>query len=229
MILILNSILVNPVVCVILCPQAASQITQYQARWEAHYLALQTFLRKSGGRYPSYTASKQSSEQTLCCWVKRQRHMHARQGNKYYVVSEARAARLQELPGWVWRVTGSATGGKWEAKFLALRSFLRDKGGRYPTLAASKPVVERALSSWVYQQRQAHTGKEKYIMSEARAARLQSLPGWDCRGRKLSGARRRSDTVPAATHAATVSAMRSTSPNTPAHAWVCKKKRAGPQ
>ena len=62
---------------------------------------------------------------------------------------EERAARLQDLPGWRWtadRGTGRANVAKWEAQYLALKAFLGESGGRYPSQRAAVPVRPSAAS-----------------------------------------------------------------------------------
>ena len=90
---------------------------------------------------------------------------------------------------------------KWEAKYLALRGFLRENGGRYPTKS-----LHNGLHSWVGNQRQAYVGTGDHVMTEDRAARLKLLPGWRW---KASGARLRR--APGTTHAGATAAVCSSS------------------
>ena len=88
-----------------------------------------------------------------------------------------------------WRAEPSAHTGsrdaaerKWDAKYAEVRGFLRQSGGRYPavqTTASHTPeAAERSIGCWVSHQREAKRGKSTYVMTPARAAKLEKLAGW---------------------------------------------------
>ena len=67
---------------------------------------------------------------------------------------------------------------RWEAQYLALQAFLCESRDRYPSRNAAPQSNERRLGRWMNTQRQARAGHRGYAMTERRAARLESLPGW---------------------------------------------------
>ena len=91
---------------------------------------MQEFLVESGGRYPT------PSERSLYAWAKNQRSAHAGTGERQ--MTEARAARLEGLPGWLWTIDLIKANTvfwelPWESQLLELQTFLGENGGRYPS------------------------------------------------------------------------------------------------
>ena len=67
---------------------------------------------------------------------------------------------------------------RWTAKLVRLHTYLRSHGGRYPIVKTADDV-ERKLGAWVDRQRMARRGGGTCVMTEARAARLEKLGGWE--------------------------------------------------
>ena len=101
---------------------------------------MQAFLTESGGRYPKRSIR---SKRGLHAWAKNQRSAHVGTGDTQ--MADAKAARLEGLPGWQWTVNRST--GPWERSTsrLALQAFPDGSGGRYPSQGPS----EKALNKWV--------------------------------------------------------------------------------
>jgi hypothetical protein len=97
-------------------------------------------------------------------WVKEQRSRFARG-----LMSADRVARLEGLPGWVWRVHDEA----WERGWGVLVEFLGAHGGVFP--AQSQVWRGARVGQWVSVQRSAFRAGR---LDAQRAARLEGLPGW---------------------------------------------------
>ena len=93
-----------------------------------------------------------------------------RDAYKKGAMSEARAARLEALAGWVWDLQEA----EWEAAFARLVAYVEERGdARVPS--SYKAADGAALGNWVDWQRAVY---KKGTMSEARAARLEAVAGW---------------------------------------------------
>lgn len=82
----------------------------------------------------------------------------------------ARAARLESLPGWMWRPAGA----RWEYGFAQLEAFAAATGQASPS---QNYVTEQGyrLGEWANKQRCARARGQ---LDDQRAALLEALPGW---------------------------------------------------
>nr|WP_083866403.1 DEAD/DEAH box helicase [Mycobacterium liflandii] len=85
-------------------------------------------------------------------------------------LADARQDRLEALPGWSWTIERRRT---WEESYTALVTFAAHHGHAAP--AHTDREDDRALATWVAEQRHAHS---KGRLTAKRAARLATLPGW---------------------------------------------------
>ena len=93
-----------------------------------------------------------------------------RKVHKRGAMSEARAARLEAVEGWVWDQTEA----EWEEGFARLLAYVAEHGdARVPS--GYKASDGAAVGIWVSNQRVAY---KRGAMSEARAARLEAVVGW---------------------------------------------------
>jgi hypothetical protein len=150
---------------------AADRIAQLEAlpgwgwdvkadQWEEGFRNLRRFVDREGhARVP---LSRVEDRYRLGDWVGTQRTTY-----KAGEITADRVARLEALPGWVWKVE------LWEEGFDHLCRFVDSEGhARVPS-----GLLEDGyrLGQWVTVQRRTHkTGK----LESARVARLETLPGW---------------------------------------------------
>lgn len=131
-------------------------------KWELGFAALVKFVELHGhARVPSsYTIDGYKIGQ----WVVVQRHFHAK-GR----LSEERAERLRNLPGWAW----DSRTAQWEEGFARLLDYIEEHSN------AAVPVTYSIdgfkLGGWVNTQRDFYA---KGTLDEERRQRLQHLPGW---------------------------------------------------
>jgi hypothetical protein len=91
-------------------------------------------------------------------------------------LDDGRAARLEALPGWVWRRRDRTPGVYcgWDGRFRALTQFVDEHGhARVPSAHITGDGIR--LGQWVNAQR--HTHRQGALDAD-RAARLEALPGW---------------------------------------------------
>jgi hypothetical protein len=102
-------------------------------------------------------------------------------------LTPARFTALDAVPGWTWDGRGAA----WEEKLVALRAHV-DAHGRLPT---HREFL--GLSKWVDTQRQAKKAMDadsaSNMMTPARVAALEAVPGWTWDGRRGGSKRQRPD------------------------------------
>jgi hypothetical protein len=132
-------------------------------RWEEGYSRLQAFVRNEGNaRVPNRLKTTDGYE--LGLWVSRQRRRAEK--NK---LSGNQLARLESLSGWAWNLKTY----HWEEGYACLESFAKNEGhARVPR--GQKAENGFNLGNWVRTQKQ-----KKEQLPEDRAARLESLPGWE--------------------------------------------------
>jgi len=153
--------------------------------------SLRDFLERNGGQYPREGTGGEA--RGLLRWVTARRAEHA--AGK---LAEARAAALEELPGWSWgdacsaptTVWGSSGGERASAgpgggsggergedlfaqRLVELRDFVT-RHGMYPKQRGKRPG-EKDLGKWMSYRRQDH---KKGKLSDDKAAALAALPGW---------------------------------------------------
>jgi hypothetical protein len=131
--------------------------------WERAYALLGVFANREGhARVP--TTERVANEVHLGKWVANQRTAF-----KNGRLDPERAARLDELPGWVWDMQETA----WEESFSALSKFAEREGN----VDVPKSWVEdgETIGWWIGTQRQVY--KQGGLDAE-RVSRLKSLPGW---------------------------------------------------
>jgi hypothetical protein len=154
---------------------------RYDLKWLDRLEDVITFYHKEG-RLP-VEGNKGTPEHSLAKWIHRQRNAkHCRDLGKpsRQKMTPERIAILESMPWWVWDAFEAA----WEAKFEELQEYVK-KHGEIPS--PSHPT----LGDWVNNQRTAYRAwqarlsgeTEKYqdvtnIMTEERAAKLESVPGW---------------------------------------------------
>jgi hypothetical protein len=135
---------------------------RYDADWEDGFHRLADYARREGHiRIP---AAYRENGFRLGTWVSVQRRaFHASN------LAQARAARLEALPGWVWDVLEA----DWEDGFVRLVQYVNSEGH------ARVPYDYRqdsfALGSWVSRQRRA---LKQGRLDRTRTARLETLSGW---------------------------------------------------
>jgi hypothetical protein len=128
-------------------------------RWENGFDELRRHVASGGDAHPP-TGFLTSTGFQLEKWVKRQRAARAK-------TPADRAARLEALPGWVWRVHET----DWEEGFTALRAFTESNGHASPN---HQVVMDGfALGRWVTWQR-----SQRGRLGGERSGRLEALPGW---------------------------------------------------
>lgn len=134
------------------------------SEWEATYESVADLLKENNGAFPS-PKSDDSETARRARWVRAQKVLY--QGGH---LSEDRARRLEQLPGWDWEMRKTA----WQRQFDALREHLSNHNYRYPQQNATDPG-EGALGKWISKQRVSYRKGE---LSSERIAALEALPGW---------------------------------------------------
>ena len=134
-------------------------------RWDLYFKELQAFHAKHS-RWPY------EREGQLGSWCARQRQ--ARKGNVSAKMSDARAAKLDDI-GFDW---GSAISpaDQWEARFKELQKFAKDEQ-RWPKIRENAPY--RTLGRWCYKQKQAKRNRGNCRITPDQIAKLDSI-GFDC-------------------------------------------------
>jgi len=131
--------------------------------WDQSFSLLEAYVVREGHTRVPYSHMEDSYR--LGAWVSGQRR--ARQRGQ---LSAERQQRLEELPGWTWKITSRWP---WDQSFLLLKAYVRRYGH------ADVPRVhlegERKLGAWVSQQRR---DKRLGQLSGERQQRLEGLPGW---------------------------------------------------
>lgn len=139
-------------------------------RWERGFTALTYFVAEHGhADVPRLHTTTDNFG--LGDWVDNQRASH--QDNR---LDPARAARLEALPGWVWRESREDL---WERLYAALAAYVAEHGhARFPNDYVTSDGVN--LGQWARDQRRKYRqGK----VNAQRVARLEALPGWAWRDR----------------------------------------------
>lgn len=153
-------------------------------QWERGFTALTQFVDEHG--HANVESRHTCSDSFhLGDWVSAQRRKHHR-GE----LDDGRAARLEALPGWVWRRRDRTPGVYcgWDGRFRALTQFVDEHGhARVPHGHISADRFR--LGQWVNTQRYTY---RQGALDPRRTARLQALPGWvwnsDAPGRQVNAA-----------------------------------------
>jgi hypothetical protein len=155
-----------------------------EAAWEAKFEELQEYVKKHG-EIPS------QSHPTLGDWIANQRIAYrawqarlsgetAKYQGVEVIMTEERAAKLDSVPGWSWDPLED----NWEAKYQELLLYVAQHNKiptqRHPTLGIWVKTQRMAYRAW---QARLNGETDKYqgvneIMTEERAAKLESVPGW---------------------------------------------------
>jgi superfamily II DNA or RNA helicase len=137
--------------------------------WETAFGFLHQFAARNGhARVPQNYVCDVTSYR-LGNWVAAQRRAY-----RCGTLSAHRAARLAELPGWVWACRRTKERAHWEAGFVALQRHIEAHG----TAQAPTKFVDTdgfRLGRWISAQRTAHTAGK---LDADRAEKLEALPGW---------------------------------------------------
>ena len=113
--------------------------------------------------------------QPLGVWVGRLRNRH-QQGR----LSHAVERQLESMPGWVWRTVPPDR--PWEAWCYLLEAYVAREGH---ALVPQGHVEDGAsLGRWVAGQRVRHHRSQ---LKENRRERLEAVPGWEWRARRIGG------------------------------------------
>ena len=94
---------------------------------------------------------------------------HRRRYYKTGTLAIEKSAALEALPGWDWDPFQT----QWERGFSVLTQFVANSGHARPSKSAVTGTYP--LGEWVSTQRKHH---HRGILSDARSARLEQLPGW---------------------------------------------------
>lgn len=152
-------------------------VVQTAHQWEAAFALLQEYAAREGHSRPAKSHIEHGYE--LGEWVVRQRHRYA--GG---TLTAERTARLQSLPGWVWRSQQN----RWEERFASLKRFVAREGhARVPAEYVDENGVR--LGRWVREQRRVNLHYPERLSTERRV-RLEALPGWAWTTGVEHGARR---------------------------------------
>jgi hypothetical protein len=134
----------------------------YRDDWEEGFAHLERFVQRAGhARVPS---GHREDGFNLATWVSGQR-----QAFKTGTLDPARAARLEALSGWVWRIADAA----WDDAYERLERYVEREGHAQVPRAFNDDRFQ--LGAWVGYQRQLY---RRGGLTLSRRRRLESLPGW---------------------------------------------------
>jgi hypothetical protein len=145
------------------------------ADWDDGYAHLLGFVQRERDSRVPWTY-RDDDGYRLGAWVHAQR-----QARKRGELSELRARRLEDLPGWLWALRAA----NWDDGYGRLVRFVKREGHARPR-ALYRDEDGYKLGTWVVHQRQtAKIGR----LNPVRARRLAALPGWtwDARPRARVG------------------------------------------
>ena len=146
----------------------------YDAQWTRNFNALKEHLIDHDGEYPTRDDSS-----VLYSWITTQRKAYNRTENtKLKPLSDDQIENLQSLRGWTWNAKDYDA--QWNRNFNALRDYLVDHDGEYPTRGDSS-----GLGRWITTQRQAFKQPKSTTLkplSDDKIEKLQSLRGWTWNG-----------------------------------------------
>ena len=149
--------------------------TSYGSNWEEGFVHLQRYVAREGhGRVAA--SYKDDEGFSLGAWVQHQRTIR-RRGR----LSDERARRLESVPGWDWDTHETA----WEDGYARLLEFVAREGHAQVTHRYRDDDGFK-LGNWVHNQR---TRGRRGELSDERARRLESVPGWTWGSRQRSRAR----------------------------------------
>lgn len=130
--------------------------------WERHFAALLGFVAREGhARVPT---DHLEAGLPLASWVIRHRQEH-----KTGRVPPDRVKRLEVLPGWTWDVLAA----RWDEHYEALLRYAQREG--HAQVPSDHLEDGLGLGIWVVAQRHQ---RRKAGLPDARAERLESVPGW---------------------------------------------------
>ena len=133
-------------------------------QWRMQYQAACDWQRSHARQLP-HRKGRSRQERDLARWITNRRQQYA-QG----VLSDARIALLERLPGWTWDENAHS----WDSNLAKLRQFLRSNDNKYPKKNAELRE-ERMLARWMQDQRQRFRRAELDAHEERQ---LQALSGW---------------------------------------------------
>lgn len=109
--------------------------------WEKNFEMLVAYLKENNGQYPAITEANKELKD-LAIWV-----THQRQAKIYKTLSKEREQKLNSID-FVWKMRDEF----WIERFEALKKFLKNSNGRYPTIISNNKE-EKHLAQWVINQR----------------------------------------------------------------------------
>ena len=136
----------------------------FEAAWNQKFDELGAFVAEHG------SASATLMSEPLNEWANYQRTC-----KKNGSLSAERSARLESVPGWMWRpvaARNTARNAAWDTRVAELEAFVANHG-RFPKLGRASE--EHSLAQWVKRQRRTMRNEK---LSADRIARLESVPGW---------------------------------------------------
>lgn len=137
--------------------------------WDEYYATLQRFVAREGHARVPHTYVEEG--RTLGSWVRAQR---ASFKNGSRQLTAERIARLESLPGWVWRVNPTDPPG-WGEHFRCLEQFVQREG--HPRVPGGHVEDGKKLGVWVSNQRADYRRGASWMTAD-RVKRLEALPGW---------------------------------------------------
>jgi hypothetical protein len=134
-----------------------------EADWERGFAALRQFVTREGHARISKTYVEGGYRLGAWAGVQRVAYNDGR-------LSDERIARLEALPGWVWKPLDTA----WEAGYAALKQFADREGHTFVPQTHLEDGYR--LGPWANTQRNFRSNGR---LLKERAARLEALPGWE--------------------------------------------------
>ena len=145
----------------------------HDAQWKRNFNALKEYVIGHDGKYPT-----QGDSSGLYSWIRRQREAYKQPKNTdLKPLSDDQIEKLESLRGWSW----NAHGVRWNRNFNALKKYVIDHNGEYPTQGDPS-----GLGRWIHTQRQAYKRTEntkRKPLSDDQINKLESLPRWTWKGK----------------------------------------------
>jgi len=136
-----------------------------EEQWQETLQKVKQFIDTNSGRWPS-AGAKDPEEKRLGQWVSQQRA----KSEAMPTANPARYQQLEQCGWWVWDIMEE----QWQESFKAVKRFLDNNKGNWPSQAAKDPE-EKRLATWVSTQRMSRES-----MPTANPAKYQQLEesGW---------------------------------------------------